>query len=203
MVFGSGVHFDPYGKVYGYVFNDANSNGLREHGEEGIPNVKIKVGDKDVMTDNKGYFEKGYSAKEVVVSPSGETIPAGFIFSTKDSLRVPISPTSGTQANFGVTAHSSVYGIVYVDKNSNAQPDQGDQFIAKIRVVLDGKEEQYTDNRGAYYFRNISVGKHTMIVDLDSLPIEFVPLTKLKNSFEVGQGATYVVHFPMRVKEQQ
>jgi hypothetical protein len=203
MTFGSGVRLDPYGKVFGYVFDDVNSNGLRERNEVGIPNVKVKVGEKEVTTNDKGYFEQSYQAKSVVVSPNAESMPAGYVFSSKDTLSVPIESFVGSEVNFGVSTQSSVYGIISVDKNNNAAPDMGDQFVAKVKVTLDGKDVQYTDGRGAYYFRNVAQGKHTVVFDLNTIPIEMVPLTKVKHEIEVAKGATYVLHFPLRVKEQQ
>lgn len=202
MMFGGKVYFDPQGTVRGSVFDDVNMNGVREQGEAGLPHVKVKVGDKEVTTDEKGYFRKPYRAKAVVVSPQADSIPAGYVLSTKESLRVPIVLGSDSEVNFGYSSHSSVYGIVYVDKNANGQPDMGDQFISKVKVTLDG-QDQYTDNNGAYYFRNVAVGRHHVALDLNTVSIEFVPVKKVKDDFEVGRGASYVMHFPMRIKEQQ
>lgn len=203
MQFGSGVRFDPYGKVYGHVFNDSNSNGKKENGEEGIPDVNVKVGDKEVTTNAQGYYEQSYHAKAVAVRPDPASVPAGHVFSTKDNVHRPIQQFSSNRVDFGVTTHSSVYGIFYVDKNSNGQPDLGDQFVSKVKVTLNNKDVQYTDGRGAYYFRNIGEGKHTIVFDLNTIPIEMVPLGKFKNTIDIERGSTFVLHFPLRIKEQQ
>jgi hypothetical protein len=90
-----------------------------------------------------------------------------------------------------------------VDRNGNGIPDSADQFVRGVKLVLDGKLTLTTDNQGVYFFDDVSPGKHTLVVDIMSVPINLIPLIKLKNELNVSEGTNYVFHVPMKTKEQK
>ena len=51
-----------------------------------------------------------------------------------------------------------------------------------------------------YYIEGLKPGKHTVRIDVNSLPIEYLPLVKVSNSVEVTEGTTYVYHIPLKKK---
>ena len=73
----------------------------------------------------------------------------------------------------------------------------------KIKVVLDGTTAQFSDSHGAYSFQNVVEGRHTLSIDMNTLPINMIPLVKVSNEISVAEGATYVFHFPMKIKAQE
>ncbi len=92
---------------------------------------------------------------------------------------------------------------MYVDRNKNGMPDAGDQFVRHAKIILDGKVTEESDTQGAFYFRDISEGTHTVVVDINSLPLDMIPLIKLKNEIRVSDNTTYVFHVPLSIKQEK
>ena len=92
---------------------------------------------------------------------------------------------------------------VFVDKNGNWRPDAGDQFVGRVHVLLDGKFSEATDTSGSYYFRKVTPGKHIISLDINSVPMNLLPVGKLQNEIEVTEGTTYALYIPLKVTEQQ
>ena len=201
MILGTSLYWNPKGGVSGFVFKDKDGDGrFTVRKDEGIPGVKVKVGDREVLTDEKGWYRAEVRSKKVTVTPVLETLPPGFVFSSPASAEVDIFQGISKRIDFGLTTQSGIYGVVFVDKNGNGVPDQDDQFVGRIMFILDGNTKQLSDSRGAYFFKNVSPGKHTLAVDMRSLPIDFIPLVKLKSEVNVVEGTTYIFHVPLKVK---
>ncbi len=203
LAFGVPVRWDPAGTVSGYLFKDKNNEAEWYPGDEGLANVKVKVGNQVVTSDADGWYYADVRGKRVLVTPEGATVPPGFIYSTPASAQKQIYDGRYSIADFGLTSHSSVYGVVFVDKNNNRTPDGQDEYISKVKLVLDGKLTQKTDNQGAYYFREAGPGKHALKIDLNSIPIHMIPTIKLQQEVTVEEGQTVTFHIPLRVKEEQ
>ncbi len=153
ITFGGATYWDPLGTVSGIVFKDRNGNGKFVPGDEGIPGVKVKVGDKEAVTDKNGRYRIQIRAKRVDVVPVLDTIPGGLIFSTPQTLNVRIIQGRKTQADFGLISQTGIYGMVFVDKNGTGVPNDGDKFIGKVKVILDGKIIQKSDSHGSILFQ--------------------------------------------------
>jgi uncharacterized protein (DUF2141 family) len=201
MAWGVPVRWNPQGTVGGYVFKDRDGNGKFNEGDGGIPDVRVKVGESEAVTDESGWYEMEIKAKQVTVTPLVETIPAGFIFSTPTFSKVQILHGRRQYADFGLTTRSGVYGVAFVDKNGNGTPDRDEQLVSKVKVSLDGRYHQITDSRGTYFFSNITDGRHVITLDVKDLPKGVIPLVKLKNEINVTEGTTYVYHITLRIKE--
>jgi hypothetical protein len=202
ITFGGATYWDPLGTVSGIVFKDRNGDGKYIPGDGGIPGIKVKVGDKEAITDKHGRYCIHIRAKGVDVTPVLDTIPGGLIFSTPQSLDVQIVQGRTSKANFGLISQTGIYGIVFVDKNGAGIPTSGDQFVGKVKVILDGKIIQKSDPYGAFYFRKVTPGQHTISIDINSLALNMVPLVKLENKIEVAEGTNYVFNIPIQIKEQ-
>jgi hypothetical protein len=203
LTFGGATYWDPLGNVSGIVFKDRNGSGKFGPGDEGIAGIKVKVGNKEAVTDKNGRYFIKIRAKGVQVTPVLDTLPGGLIFSTPQSLNVVIVQGRTTRADFGLVSQTGIYGIVFVDKVGNHIPDSKDIFIGKVKVVLDGKTTQRSDAHGAFYFRNVSPGKHVIAIDINTLALDMVPLVKLKNEINVAEGTNYVFNIPVQVKKAQ
>jgi len=192
--------WNPQGEIGGIVFKDANGNGEFDKAEEGIPNIIIRVGKKEAVTDQNGRYRIKVRAKRVMVSIGFESIPNGFVVSTPLSKETEIFHLQQRTVNFGLTTQSGVYGVVYFDQNQDGKLDQDDILIPKASILLDGKDSVLSDYEGTYFFKNISAGKHTISLEVNSLPVEYLPTIKLKNEVEIGEGTTYVFHIPLKKK---
>lgn len=87
--------------------------------------------------------------------------------------------------------------MVFYDQNGNGKPDSGDEFISKVKMNLDGVQTAVSDFEGTYVFGSVQPGAHQLSIDVNSLPIEYLPKIKLKNRIEVSEGSTYVFHIPL------
>jgi len=192
--------WNPTGVVYGYVYKDLNGNKVRDIDEEGIADVVVKVGKGSVTTDNVGYYESTIKAKSADVTLDLNSLPPGFIFSTNVLEVVDIRHGGAHQVNFGLNTRSGIYGVVFADKNVNGKPDPGEEVLRRVRIVLDNNKFAFTDFEGTYFFENVSPGKHEIQIDVNSIPINYLPQVKVKNSLEVSEGATYTFHVPLKQK---
>jgi hypothetical protein len=203
ITFGGATYWDPLGTVSGIVFKDRDQVGKFVPGDEGIPGVKVKVGDKEAITDKNGHYSLQVRGKWVTVMPVLDTVPGGLIFSTPQSLSVEVFQGRKAKADFGLISQTGIYGIVFVDKNGSGVPNDSDQFIGKVKVVLDGKIIQKSDSHGAFYFRKVSPGQHIIAIDINSLALNMVPLVKLENTINVAEGTNYMFNIPVQVKQAE
>jgi len=203
ITFGGATYWDPLGTVSGIVFKDRNGDGKFASGDEGIADVKVKIGDQMAITDKYGRFHIKVRAKWVYVVPVLDTIPGGLIFSTPQALNVEVFQGRLSHADFGLTSQTGIYGIVFVDKNGTGVPNDNDKFIGKVKVILDGKIIQKSDPHGAFYFRKVSPGPHIVSIDINTLAINMVPLVKLKNKIDVTEGTNYMFNIPVQIKQAE
>lgn len=201
LTFGGATYWDPLGTVSGIVFRDKNGDGKYVPEDEGVSGVKVKVGDKVVTTDKYGRFHIKIRAKSVDVIPVLDSIPGGLLFTTPQSLNVHISQGSTAHADFGLFSQTGIYGLVFVSHHGTGIPTEGDKFIGKVKVLLDGKIIQTSDSNGAFYFRKVAPGEHTVSIDINSIPLNMVPLVKVKNKIEVGEGINYPFNIPLQVRQ--
>ncbi|MBF0570682.1 MAG: hypothetical protein HQL12_02300 [Candidatus Omnitrophica bacterium] len=203
ITFGGSTYWDPLGTVTGIVFKDRVGNGKFVSGDEGIAGVKVKVGDKVTVTGKDGRYRIQIRAKGADVVPVLDTIPGGLIFSTPQTLNVRVKQGREAKADFGLISQTGIYGLVFVNKNGNGVPNEGDRFIGKVKVILDGKTIQVSDSHGAFYFRKVSPGQHTISIDINTLAINMVPTVKLQNKIDVPEGVNYMFNIPVQIKQAE
>ena len=194
------ISWSPSGTVSGTIFKDLNGNGIRDAGEIGLPRVRVKVGNKVVDTDALGHFKTGVRARKVQVTVAMETLPDGFVFSQQMTKDIYIEQGKTHTVDFGLSINSGIYGVVYYDDNQNGKLDPDDVFVQKVRIILDDTLTTYTDTEGSYNFSNMPPGEHRLLVDLNSIPMEYLPLIKLDQTVDVAEGVTYVLHIPLKKK---
>jgi len=192
------LHWNPEGYVGGVVFKDLNGNRKQDPDEVGIPDVVIQVGKQQTTTGSDGRYRIKVKAKRVQVGIDFDSIPQGYVFTTPLYENVEIVPYGVAKADFGLTTQSGIYGVVYYDANKNNKPDEKDELLADVKITLDDKEAVLTDFEGSYSFSGIAAGKHEISFDVNSIPVEYIPLIKMKNTIEVQEGTTYIFHIPVK-----
>lgn len=193
-----GFTWNPQGIIQGYVFRDLNNNAIKDPQEPGIPGVGVRIGESEqATTDATGWYYKKIKAKSVQVSLDINTIPKGYIFMDSADKVFDIEHNGFYDGSFALTTQSGIYGVVYHDKNNNSRPDNGDEFLYKVRLTLDNDMRAQTDPKGTYFFYNISEGGHVLSLDLSSLPGQYLPKVPLTNTIVVADGAMYIFHIPV------
>ncbi len=172
----------------GFVYVDANNNGVKENSEQTIANVEITLtGSNDqgsiqltAFTDSTGAYKfdqlrpgsyalhetqpaSHLDGKDTIGSPGG---------TTTDDTFADINLVSGAQGvnnNFGELVPSGLNGFVYADDDNDGVKDPGEQGIAGVLITLSGADDRtavnqtsFTDETGFYRFPNLRPGNYTL-----------------------------------------
>ena len=95
---------------------------------------------------------------------------------------------------------TEIYGIVFVDENGNGTYEAGEATIPNARVLLDEKNSGYSDFEGIYAFYELMPGEHTLKLDVNSVPLEYIPKIKLTNTIVLTEGSSTSFNFPLKKK---
>ncbi len=196
--------------ISGYVFHDANNNGIRDAGESGLFGVEVVLTGADdkggvnraTVTDFDGFYH--FEDLRPGNYTLQETQPLDYL-DGKDSMGTPGGTLSndrisnialgqgieGEQNNFGEIQAARLAGYVYEDANNNGVKDVGEGGIAGVSVRLTGTNDrgasvsQSTTTRqdGSYEFEDLRPGNYVLE--------ETQPLNFLDGKDSVGtQGGT-------------
>jgi len=165
---GNNLAFNPEnGIIKGSVYLDKNQNGVRDEGEEGIPDIDVKLKDMfTVKTDKKGsYIIPNLASRSYVIGLDKDTLPVIYTPTTVD-YSVNVKREKVYEVNLGViVTPGSISGKVTVENNP-AGPDVIVQLLNK-----EGKEVKYTttDSTGGYYFGAVAPGDYHVVIDKNYL----------------------------------
>ena len=156
------------GVIYGVVFRDINSNGVREGSEPTIPDVVIQSSrGAQTVTNAAGQYLLTVTPGTLTVN---EIDPNGFSSSTSNTATIDAYAGSFTQLNFGDvpgTGTGQVRGLVFNDMDQTGTVTSGDRGIANVKVYSDTGEYTYTD-MGGNYTLDVPLGTRT-ISQVDSI----------------------------------
>jgi hypothetical protein len=175
----------------GFVYVDANANGVRDASDLPVPNVVMTLtGTNDLgqavslttTTDATGAYT--YSGLRLGTYAIKETQPAGFLpfKNSAGSLGGTASGTDqiaqisllfcqmGTDYNFGQVLPASLSGFVYEDCDNNGIKEPAELGIAGVTISLTGTNVlgntvalvQTTSASGSYTFGSLYAGKYTV-----------------------------------------
>lgn len=176
----------PPPQLSGFVYHDANNNGIKDSGEEGIPGVTLTLtGSDDLGSVNKFTSTDGNGAYQFLNLRPGtynvaETQPAAFLDgkdtagttggSVTNDLISSISLAPGAASvsnNFGELKPATIAGFVYVDANNNGVKDGNEQGISGAVINLSGftangpvSKQTSTNAGGAYSFTDLIPGSY-------------------------------------------
>ena len=188
----------PSVKILGYVFKDSNGNGKRDKGEEPIVGARINIGPQVAISDKNGKYHAVVRAKSVTATLDIGSIPRGYVLTTSNSVRIDTVHAGQRTIDFGVSSQSGVFGIVFYDANGNGKFDKDDKPIAKARITLDGKRVAVTNGEGVYFFTGLNAGKYTIAIDINSIPLEYLPTIAVRQEIDVVEGSTAAYHIPLK-----
>jgi serine-aspartate repeat-containing protein C/D/E len=176
--------------ISGYVYVDADNDGVRDSGESPIGNVAVALLDssgnatgKTTTTDDTGFYRFDNLAPGIYGVK--ETQPSGYLDgldtagtiggATKGTAHNPGdlidvislgSGESGINYNFGELLPASISGYAYVDANNNGVYDSGETPIANVTLTLldsSGKstgKTATTNDQGYYSFKDLLPGTY-------------------------------------------
>jgi hypothetical protein len=161
--------------ISGLVYLDENGNCKYDDGEKLIPDIKMSLNGRIAVSDAKGeyvykYVQPGtYQLNFALKSLTADYTPA------TDIKLIRIRETENMFFDFGLTMNGAVSGKVFIDINSNGIYDQGDRPLNWVEMELDGgRKKIFTNNDGTFYFENVPLGEHTLVVKEESIPKEMM-----------------------------
>ena len=200
----TGVRWESIGTIEGYVFKDLNSDGLRQRDEPPVDGVKVWLGkDKSLVTDILGYYKfTKVKARKAYINIDTTTIPAGFTLTVPQTQEVMVAHSQVIRVNFGIASRSEISGIIFEDTNADGQPGPKEPGIKGVVLILEDGTKVITDDSGRYSVRKISAGRHTLNLDLNSLPTEYIPAVPIFKDIELFEGVVYNYNIPLKkIKE--
>ncbi|MFN8286385.1 MAG: PKD domain-containing protein [Chitinophagales bacterium] len=169
--------------ICGYLFNDANGNGVQDNGETPISGGVVHAGNYSATSNANGYY--------VLIVPNGNYY-LYYCPGQGYSLTIPLAPNQngGTSScgyyynvsvagyqcgfNFGVQNNSvNICGTVYFDGNNNGVQDSTENGIANAHVYIQktggSLYHAYTDQQG-HYCVIVPAGTYTITVSSSTFP---------------------------------
>ncbi len=200
-IFDTGARWSPVGSFRGFVFKDANSDGVRQPDEPGIKDMLVKSSDgKQAVTDANGFYElKSVSGQKATISLDNSKIPYGYAPTTPVNKESVIEQNQTQEIDFGIVPRSEITGIIFNDLNGNGKFESGkDAGVRKVKVKLENGAIARSNTLGAYSFPDVAAGEHTASLDLVSLPEGYLPVGAPKKTFTVYEGIRFELNFPLR-----
>jgi len=196
----TGVRWESSGDIEGYVFKDANSDGLRQRDEAPMEGIKIWCGkDNFQVTDLFGYYKfKNIRARKAHVTIDTTTVPAGLVLTVPGSQEAAIEHGRKLQINFGISSRTEISGLVFEDFRGTGIPGPTAVGVQGVSFTLENGIKATTDNYGRFAFKNVAVGKHKLTLDLKSVPGMYIPTVPIFKEIEIQEGTVFTHNIPLK-----
>ncbi|UCE91290.1 MAG: hypothetical protein JSV90_07725 [Methanobacteriota archaeon] len=186
-----------YSIVWGYKFEDKNSNGVWDEGEDPIPGWKITMmwnGDfnqYETYTDESGYYEfTGLLPSDYYYV--WEETPAGWTWTTTPYEEFPIvSGTNHRVHDFGNFMNVIIWVFKFEDVNSNGVYDEGDHPLEGWEIMVSGPGVPggtVTLMTGADGWASVEVTAAGMYEVMEMVPPGWTPTTPTMEMVFVESG---------------
>jgi len=90
----------------------------------------------------------------------------------------------------------AITGLVWHDENGDGVKQRTEPAMKDIKIILDGKKLAEIDGRGLYRFAPVSIGKHSVRLDIKGVPA-FLGGDSLEKKVKTGFIDFKVVNFPI------
>jgi hypothetical protein len=167
------------GSIEGWVFNDANLNGVLDQGEAGVEGIKVKLDDGSaVTTDKSGRYQfPAVGAGKHIVSVDAKRIPAAYTFLGSETVGVEVQRRGKSRVDFPFVRGASIQGRVLSDPKGTGKPAPDAKGVADVLVILNpGDLNTYTDSEGNFSFEGVIPRSYEISLDPQTLP-EYARLT--------------------------
>ena len=88
--------------------------------------------------------------------------------------------------------------MVFEDVDKDGKFGISDIGIAGVKLSLEDGRTAITDKRGQYYFRKISVGDHTIRLEIESLSLDYLPVVPISKKITLFEGVSYIHNIPLK-----
>jgi len=195
----TGVSWEAACDIEGYAFKDLNSDGLRQRDEPPVEGLRLRLGKaKSTVSDTFGYFKfKGIKGRKAEVTVDMSSVPRGYLLTVPASQEVKIVHHQTVKLYFGMMIRTEISGVIFEDANGNGKFDSKENGVAQVVVTLEDGKKAVTNPEGKYTFFRASPGEHTISLDLNSLPVYYLPKTAVSKQINLFEGTTYIHNIPL------
>ncbi|MFA5145643.1 MAG: SdrD B-like domain-containing protein [Candidatus Omnitrophota bacterium] len=196
----TGINWQAIGDIEGYVFKDLNSDGVMGRDEPPVQGIKVWLGKtKSIVTDIFGYYKfKNVRGNKIYVNLDTATIPNGFVLTVPATQAVSINQHQTARVDFGIISRSEIFGYVFEDLNGDNQFGKKDKGVRNTVIILEDGTKRITDSGGKYSFPSVSPGEHEITLDLNTLPVYYLPKTALTKKITLFEGVAYNYNIPLK-----
>ncbi|MDX1675296.1 MAG: SdrD B-like domain-containing protein, partial [Longimicrobiales bacterium] len=182
--------------LHGIVYDDANDNGTRDPGEQGIPDVTVSLGHLETTTDDEGRFEFR-DASGARLRLSSADLPAGYIVSPAAVL-----PARGDAA-IPVLRTATLQLHLFIDRDEDGRRDAAEGPGAGAIVTLtDEHGRQRTvaaDSTGTARITGLLPGRYDVTArPASATPRPGEPRILMEIELEPGSEAHHTLPVPLR-----
>ena len=180
--------FEPRPIVAGYAYLDENYNGVMDEGERKLEDIPMRLGNMMSVSDEEGfYIFKPYFNDTYFLNFDYRNLIADYTPVTEE-IMVRVKDNQNIMQNFGVTINGTISGNVFIDKNANGVKDENDEYLMWAGMeIVDLNKKDYTDQTGEFYFQNVPLGFHELILLEESLPKGTKPLNGYKQEIFITE----------------
>ena len=142
-----------------------------------LADIPMRLGNMMAVSDEEGfYIFKPYFNDIYFLNFDYRNLIADYTPVT-DEILVRVKDNQNIMQNFGLTINGTVSGNIFIDKNADGFKDEDEEYLMWAGVELEGlKRKDYADARGEFYFQNVPLGYHKLILLEESLPKGTRPL---------------------------
>jgi len=186
------------GQIEGFIFADANQNGRPDAGE-GLADVVLASGGARAVSNAQGFFRFPPFAPGSYAL-SAERLPAALVPAGELPQAVGVEAGQRVRIHLPFRRISVLDGLVFHDRNQNANPDEAEEGIANVQVNLlsaQGKviaQVRSTAN-GRFSFVDVAAGAYRVVLDQSTLPPRFALTTPAELSVTLAPQETPGVRF--------
>jgi hypothetical protein len=200
----TGINWQAVGDIEGYVFKDLNSDGIMGRDKPPVQGIKVWLGkNRSTVTDIFGYYKfKNVRGNKIYVNLDTATIPNGFVLTVPATQVVSINQHQTARVDFGIISRSEIFGYVFEDLDGDNQFGKKDKGIRNAVIILEDATLRTTDSGGKYSFSSVSSGEHEITLDLNTLPVYYLPKTALTKKITLFEGVAYKYDIPLKRTEE-
>ncbi len=186
------------GQVEGHVFVDANGNGVRDEGEDGVSGLRLSLDNAQARTNEDGFYRFPPTApgdNELEI----ESLPSTLKSATTLPRQVTIEAGQRQRVDLPLIRVASLQAIVFNDADEDGTRDNDEAGVSGVRIEAlgpDGRDRSTrTGANGTAEIGRLTPGRWRVSLDEATLPENVELTTDGQVSVDIGPGERAEVAF--------
>ncbi len=181
--------------IAGIVFVDENLDGRPDPGETAVADVAVILEGRQFVTDQEGRFENEELEPGVYwLDLNPHTLPPDLVPLRSFPMTVTIDPGQTQEVWIPLARATSLFGVVYRDRDHNGRRSPGEPGVRSVLVELRGADgpprNAQTDETGAFRFQGMVPGSYRVELAHEWLPREWTVTGEEGVTLEVSAGGS-------------